>query len=63
MHSSGEGAWTVEEALRLHVATPVIASSLMMRYRSEEADTMTGKVVAALRNQIGGHAVDPIKSK
>lgn len=31
MHSSGEGAWTVEEALRLHVATPVIASSLMMR--------------------------------
>ena len=63
MHSSGEGAWTVEEALRLHVATPVIASSLMMRYRSEEADTMTGKVVAALRNQFGGHAVDPIKSK
>ena len=35
----------------------------MMRYRSEEADTMTGKVVAALRNQFGGHAVDPIKSK
>ena len=59
MHSSGEGAWTVEEALRLHVATPVIASALMMRYRSEEADTMTGKVVAALRNQFGGHAVDP----
>jgi len=43
----------------LHVATPVIASALMMRYRSEEADTMTGKVVAALRNQFGGHAVDP----
>jgi len=63
MHSSGEGAWTVEEALRLHVATPVIASSLMMRYRSEEADTMTGKVVAALRNQFGGPAGDPIKSK
>ncbi|WP_390410128.1 phosphogluconate dehydrogenase (NAD(+)-dependent, decarboxylating) [Lacticaseibacillus jixiensis] len=58
MHSSGEGAWTVEEALRLHVPTPVISSSLMMRYRSEEEDTMTGKVVAALRNQFGGHAVD-----
>ncbi|MFD1484954.1 phosphogluconate dehydrogenase (NAD(+)-dependent, decarboxylating) [Lacticaseibacillus baoqingensis] len=58
MHSSGEGAWTVEEALRLHVPTPVISSALMMRYRSEEDDTMTGKVVAALRNQFGGHAVD-----
>ncbi len=58
MHSSGEGAWTVEEAIRLHVPTPVISSSLMMRYRSEEEDTTTGKVVAALRNQFGGHAVD-----
>ena len=58
MHSSGEGAWTVEEAIRLHVPTPVISSALMMRYRSEEEDTVTGKVVAALRNQFGGHAVD-----
>ncbi|WP_461214038.1 phosphogluconate dehydrogenase (NAD(+)-dependent, decarboxylating) [Lacticaseibacillus sp. GG6-2] len=58
MHSSGEGAWTVEEGIRLHVPTPVISSALMMRYRSEEEDTMTGKVVAALRNQFGGHAVD-----
>ncbi|TLQ05300.1 decarboxylating 6-phosphogluconate dehydrogenase [Pediococcus stilesii] len=58
MHSSGEGAWTVEEAIKLHVPTPVISSSLMMRYRSEEDDTVTGKVVAALRNGFGGHAVD-----
>ncbi|WP_125708664.1 phosphogluconate dehydrogenase (NAD(+)-dependent, decarboxylating) [Lacticaseibacillus porcinae] len=58
MHSSGEGAWTVEEGIRLHVPTPVISSALMMRYRSEEDDTMTGKVVAALRNQFGGHVVD-----
>lgn len=58
MHSSGEGAWTVEEAIKLHVPTPVISSSLMMRYRSEEEDTVTGKVVAALRNGFGGHAVD-----
>lgn len=58
MHSSGEGAWTVEEAIRLHVPTPVISSSLMMRYRSEEDDTMTGKVVSALRNGFGGHKVD-----
>lgn len=58
MHSSGEGAWTVEEAIKLHVPTPVISAALMMRYRSEEDDTMTGKVVAALRNGFGGHAVD-----
>jgi 6-phosphogluconate dehydrogenase len=58
MHSSGEGAWTVEEAIKLHVPTPVISSALMMRYRSEKDDTMTGKVVAALRNGFGGHAVD-----
>lgn len=58
MHSSGEGAWTVQEALRLRVPTPVISSALMMRYRSEKDDTMTGKVVAALRNEFGGHAVN-----
>ncbi|WP_342042146.1 phosphogluconate dehydrogenase (NAD(+)-dependent, decarboxylating) [Bacillus sp. OTU2372] len=58
MHSSGEGKWTVETALDLQTATPVIALSLMMRYRSLENDTFTGKVVAALRNQFGGHAVE-----
>ncbi|WP_078431112.1 phosphogluconate dehydrogenase (NAD(+)-dependent, decarboxylating) [Metabacillus halosaccharovorans] len=58
MHSSGEGKWTVEEALDLQAATPVIALSLMMRYRSLETDTFTGKVVAALRNEFGGHAVE-----
>ncbi|MFD1318326.1 phosphogluconate dehydrogenase (NAD(+)-dependent, decarboxylating) [Loigolactobacillus zhaoyuanensis] len=58
MYSSGEGKWTLEEAIRLQVPTPVIAASLMNRYRSLEDDTYTGKVVAALRNQFGGHAVD-----
>ena len=58
MHSSGEGKWTVETALDLQTATPVIALSLLMRYRSLENDTFTGKVVAALRNQFGGHAVE-----
>lgn len=58
MHSSGEGKWTLDEALKLQVPTPVIALSLMMRYRSLEDDTFTGKVVAALRNEFGGHAVD-----
>ncbi|WP_249869125.1 phosphogluconate dehydrogenase (NAD(+)-dependent, decarboxylating) [Oceanobacillus saliphilus] len=58
MHASGEGKWTVETALDLKVAAPVIALSLMMRNRSLETDTFSGKVVAALRNQFGGHAVE-----
>ncbi|WP_066253096.1 phosphogluconate dehydrogenase (NAD(+)-dependent, decarboxylating) [Neobacillus drentensis] len=58
MHSSGEGKWTVEAALDLKTATPVIAMSLLMRYRSLEDDTFTGKVVAALRNEFGGHTVE-----
>lgn len=57
MHSSGEGKWTIETALELQAAAPVIALSLMMRYRSLEDDTFSGKVVAALRNEFGGHAV------
>ncbi|MGN2338066.1 phosphogluconate dehydrogenase (NAD(+)-dependent, decarboxylating) [Clostridium cagae] len=57
MNSSGEGKWTVETALDLQVPAPVIALSLMMRYRSLEEDTFTGKVVAALRNEFGGHEV------
>ncbi|WP_188454730.1 phosphogluconate dehydrogenase (NAD(+)-dependent, decarboxylating) [Virgibacillus oceani] len=57
MNSSGEGKWTVETALDLQAAAPVIALSLMMRYRSLEDDTFSGKVVAALRNEFGGHDV------
>jgi len=58
MHSSGEGKWTLETALDLQVAMPVTALSLMMRYRSLEEDTFTGKVVASLRNEFGGHSVE-----
>ncbi|WP_368503915.1 phosphogluconate dehydrogenase (NAD(+)-dependent, decarboxylating) [Alkalihalophilus sp. As8PL] len=61
MNSSGEGKWTVETALDLQTAAPVIALSLMMRYRSQETDTFNGKVVAALRNEFGGHEV--VKAK
>ncbi len=57
MNSSGEGKWTVETALDLQVPAPVITLSLLMRYRSLEDDTFTGKVVAALRNEFGGHEV------
>jgi 6-phosphogluconate dehydrogenase len=58
MHSSGEGKWTVETALEMGVPAPVITMSLLMRYRSQATDTFSGKVVAALRNEFGGHAVE-----
>lgn len=58
MHSSGEGKWTLETALEKQISTPVIALSLLMRYRSQQDDTFSGKVVAALRNEFGGHAVE-----
>jgi 6-phosphogluconate dehydrogenase len=58
MHSSGEGKWMVETALEKNVPTPVIALSVLMRYRSQQSDTFSGKVVAALRYEFGGHAVN-----
>ena len=58
IRSSGEGLWTVQEALDLGVPAPVIAQSLLVRYRSEQEDSFSGKVVAALRNEFGGHAVE-----
>lgn len=57
MNSSGEGKWTVETALELQASAPIIAMSLFMRYRSLQDDTFHGKVVAALRNEFGGHGV------
>lgn len=60
MHSSGEGQWTLQEALDSKVPTPVIALSVMMRYESmRNVDAnFTGKVVAAMRHGFGGHVVD-----
>jgi 6-phosphogluconate dehydrogenase len=54
---SGEGRWTVQEATDLDVPAPVIALSLIMRLRSRQEDSFGGKVIAALRNEFGGHAV------
>jgi 6-phosphogluconate dehydrogenase len=54
---SGEGRWTVEEAMRLSVPAPVLALSLMARYQSRQPDGFGNKVIAALRNEFGGHAV------
>jgi 6-phosphogluconate dehydrogenase len=55
--TSGEGRWTVEEALERKVSAPVIALSLLERYRSMNHDTYAGKVLAALRNIFGGHSL------
>jgi 6-phosphogluconate dehydrogenase len=54
---TGEGRWTVEEAIRLAVPLNVIAASLFARFASRQEDSPAMKAVAALRNQFGGHAV------
>jgi 6-phosphogluconate dehydrogenase len=54
---SGEGRWTVEEAIRHRVPMPVIAASLFARFGSRQDESPAMKAVAALRNQFGGHAV------
>lgn len=57
---SGEGRWTVEEAISHRVPMPVIAASLFARFASRQDDSPTMKAVSALRNQFGGHAVKRI---
>ncbi len=54
---SGEGRWTVEAAIDNAVPMPVISAALFARFRSRQKDSPAMKVVAALRNQFGGHAV------
>jgi len=54
---SGEGRWTVAEAIELGVPAPVITLSLLERLRSRDADSFTDKLLAAMRNQFGGHAI------
>jgi 6-phosphogluconate dehydrogenase len=54
---SGEGRWTVDEAIHHRVPMPVIAASLFARFASRQEDSPTMKAVSALRNQFGGHAV------
>jgi 6-phosphogluconate dehydrogenase len=57
VEDSGEGRWTVEEAMHLDVPAPVITLSLLTRFRSRQAESFGAKVIAALRNEFGGHAV------
>jgi 6-phosphogluconate dehydrogenase len=57
VEDSGEGRWTVLEAIEKNIPAPVLALSLMTRFRSRQEESFSAKVIAALRNEFGGHAV------
>jgi len=57
VEDSGEGRWTLEEAIDHAVPAPALAMSLFMRYRSRQDDSFSAKVLAALRSEFGGHRV------
>ncbi len=57
VEDSGEGRWTVQEAVDMGVSVPVIALSLFRRFQSRQEDLFSDKVLAALRNEFGGHTV------
>jgi 6-phosphogluconate dehydrogenase len=57
VEDSGEGRWTVEEAIERSVPAPVLMLSLFARFASRQEDSFSAKVIAALRNEFGGHAV------
>ena len=57
VEDSGEGRWTVVEAIDLNVSAPVITESLMRRIRSREQNNFTDRMLAIMRNEFGGHAV------
>jgi 6-phosphogluconate dehydrogenase len=54
---SGEGRWTVADAIDLDVPAPVITLSLLMRFVSRQDESYAAKLLAAMRNQFGGHAM------
>src|ERR671930_657550 len=56
VEDSGEGRWTIEEAINHSVPAPVISAALFARFGSRQDDSPAMKAVAALRNQFGGHA-------
>ena len=57
VEDSGEGRWTVEEAIERSVPAPVLMLSLFARFASRQEDSFSAKVIAALRNEFGGHAL------
>jgi len=60
VEDSGEGRWTVEEAIDKNVPAPVLMLSLFARFASRQDDSFSAKFVAALRNEFGGHAVKKV---
>ncbi|MBE0010138.1 MULTISPECIES: phosphogluconate dehydrogenase (NAD(+)-dependent, decarboxylating) [unclassified Arthrobacter] len=63
VEDSGEGRWTVEEAIANSVPAPAITAALFARFASRQEDAPAMRMVAALRNQFGGHAVKPAQPK
>ena len=61
VEDSGEGRWTVQESIDLSVPTPVISASLQARFRSRQDQPFGAKLLAAMRNQFGGHAVRSVE--
>ena len=55
VEDSGEGRWTVQEAIESGVSAPAITLSLFKRFQSRQSDIFSDKVLAALRNEFGGH--------
>ncbi|HXQ28081.1 MAG TPA: decarboxylating 6-phosphogluconate dehydrogenase [Gemmatimonadales bacterium] len=60
VEDSGEGRWTVEEAMHLDVPAPIITLSLLARFQSRQDESFSAKVIAALRAEFGGHAVKSV---
>ena len=63
VEDSGEGRWTVQESVELAVPAPVITLALQARFRSRQDQPFGARLLAALRNQFGGHAVRPAQSE
>jgi len=63
VEDSGEGRWTIQQAIETGVSAPVIALSLMRRFRSQVQDSFSDKVVAALRREFGGHTTKAADNK
>ena len=63
VEDSGEGRWTLDEAIKMSVPAPVLAASLFARFASRQDDSFAMKVIAALRGEFGGHAIQEASTK
>jgi 6-phosphogluconate dehydrogenase len=62
VEDSGEGRWTLDEAIKMSVPAPVLAASLFARFASRDEIKFSAKVAAALRNEFGGHAIRAVEN-